>query len=132
MLGFFLGFGIGGFTNEGDTGAEVCWGSPNPGSFSANPFAFLGLRGLGEVMGRSYVTVPKDCSTGWSDIVRSSRECIPKVVPEKDDRGIIVTGDSGDELGDGSVNEEESAVDIVVVGEESVDSEAFVEALSRC
>jgi len=40
------------------------------------------------------------------------------------------TGDSGDELGDGSVSEEESTVEIVVVGEESVESDACVEVLS--
>jgi hypothetical protein len=41
-------------------------------------------------------------------------------------------GDSGDELGDGSDNEEESTVEIVVVGEESVESEVCVDVLSRC
>lgn len=66
-------------------------------------------------------------------MVRSSNEWIPKPVDVKEDSGNMVTGgDSGDELGDGSVRGEESAVDIVVVGEESVDSEARVEVLSRC
>ena len=36
-------------------------------------------------------------------------------------------GDSGDELGEGSVSEEESNVDIVVVGEDSVDSKVDAE-----
>lgn len=49
-----------------------------------------------------------------------------------DDSGMRVIGDSGDELGDGSDNDDESTVDIVVVGEESVESEACVEVLSRC
>lgn len=39
----------------------------------------------------------------------------------KEPRGITDVGDSGDELGDGSVSEE-SNVEIVVVGEESVES----------
>lgn len=41
-------------------------------------------------------------------------------------------GDSGEELGDGSVREDESTVDIVVVGDESVESEACVDVLSLC
>jgi hypothetical protein len=72
---------------------------------------------------------------GFSDIVRSSNEWMPKrpdAIDENDDSGKIVTGDSGEELGDGSVNAEESAVDIVVVGDESVDSDACVDVLSRC
>lgn len=44
----------------------------------------------------------------------------------------MVTGDSGDDEGEGSVNEDESAVEIVVVGEESVDSEACVDVESQC
>jgi hypothetical protein len=60
---------------------------------------------------------------------------MPKPVVAKEDRGRIVTGDStdsGDELGDGSVNADESAVEIVVVGEDSVDVEVLVEVLSLC
>lgn len=65
-------------------------------------------------------------------MVRSCREWIPKLVDEKEDKGNIVTGDSGDELGDGSVRADESAVEMVVVGDESVDSDACVDVLSRC
>ena len=43
-----------------------------------------------------------------------------------------LTGESGDEEGDGSERGEESAVESVVVGEESADSEACVEVLSWC
>lgn len=49
----------------------------------------------------------------------------------KEDSGISVTGDSGDELGEGSDMEEESTVEMVVVGEESVDSDV-VDVLSWC
>lgn len=41
-------------------------------------------------------------------------------------------GDSGEGPGEGSVTEEESMVEIVVVGELSDDSEATVDVLSRC
>jgi hypothetical protein len=40
-------------------------------------------------------------------------------------------GDSGDGPGEGSVTEEESMVEMVVVGELSEDSDANVEVLSR-
>jgi len=49
-----------------------------------------------------------------------------------DERGISEIGDSGDELGDGSVMDGEPNVDTVVVGEESVESEVTEVALSRC
>lgn len=41
-------------------------------------------------------------------------------------------GDSGEELGDGSESDDESTVEIVVVGDESVESDACVDVLSRC
>ena len=41
-------------------------------------------------------------------------------------------GDSGDELGEVSGPEAESNVEMVVVGEESVDAEVMDEMLSRC
>jgi hypothetical protein len=53
------------------------------------------------------------------------------VDPENEDSGTKVIGDSGEELGEGSDKEEESTVEIVVVGEESVESEACVDVLSR-
>lgn len=43
-----------------------------------------------------------------------------------------MTGESGEEEGDGSDSGEESVVDSVVVGEESADSDACVEVLSWC
>jgi hypothetical protein len=47
----------------------------------------------------------------------------------KGDRGRVELGDSGDELGDGSVIDGESKVELVVVGDESVDSEEMEAAL---
>lgn len=129
LLGFFLGLGSGGLTKAaGDAGAEACTNGSSDPSFSASPFAFLGFLGSGDVIGRSN----ESPIMGLSDMVRSSREWIPKPVEEKDDKGSITTGDSGDELGDGSVRAEESAVEMVEVGDESVDSDACVDVLSRC
>jgi hypothetical protein len=59
-----------------------------------------------------------------SAIFRFWNESKPKIDPEYDDSGTSVIGDSGEELGEGSDNEDESTVDIVVVGEESVESDA--------
>ncbi len=42
---------------------------------------------------------------------------------------MVVTGDDGEELGEGSVMDEESTVEMVVVGEESVESEFCVDVL---
>lgn len=55
ILGFFLAFGIGGFTKEGDEGADAWEGGLSKPEFSlrASPFAFLGFLGEGEVIGRS-------------------------------------------------------------------------------
>ena len=47
----------------------------------------------------------------------------------KGDRGRVELGDSGDELGDGSVMDGESKVELVVVGDESVESEEMETAL---
>jgi hypothetical protein len=49
----------------------------------------------------------------------------------KGDRGRAELGDSGDELGDGSVMDGESKVELVVVGDESVESEE-IEAPLLC
>lgn len=47
-----------------------------------------------------------------------------------DEFAVDEVGDSGEELGDGSVSDD-STVDIVVVGEESVDSNVDVESRRR-
>ena len=51
------------------------------------------------------------------------------IIDLKGDRGSVEFGDSGDELGDGSVMDGESKVEIVVVGDESVESEEIEAAL---
>jgi hypothetical protein len=101
--------------------------------FNAKPFMFFGLRGDGEVMGRSRFSICGGRSSILvSDIVSESKLCRLKFVAPNDDKGTMVMGDSGEDEGEGSVNEEESAVEIVVVGDESVDSEFCVEVESRC
>jgi hypothetical protein len=67
-----------------------------------------------------------------STIFKPWNESKPKFELENDESGTSVIGDSGEELGDGSDNEDESTVDIVVVGDESVESDACVDVLSRC
>lgn len=47
-------------------------------------------------------------------------------------RGAIDVGDSGEELGEVSVTDGESNVEIVVVGDESVDSDTTDDMLCRC
>jgi hypothetical protein len=47
----------------------------------------------------------------------------PNVDPENEDKGTKVMGDSGEDEGEGSDSEDESTVDIVVVGDDSVESE---------
>ena len=63
----------------------------------------------------------------WSEPCNPSGFAVPKVGPNVE-RGAADCGDSGEELGEGSVSEE-SMVDIVVVGEESVDSKVDAESL---
>lgn len=65
----------------------------------------------------------------FSFILRDGYESNPKFEPVNEDNGITVIGDSGEELGEGSDIEDESIVDMVVVGEESVESEV-VDVLS--
>lgn len=94
------------------------------------PFMFRARRGEGEVIGR--------CRRGGPGKLRLFErvavllERLPKVVAGKLLRGMRLTGESGDEDGEGSEREAESVVDSVVVGEESVDSDIWVEVLSWC
>lgn len=54
----------------------------------------------------------------------------PKEVPGKALRGTRFTGESGEDEGEGSESEEESVHETVVVGDESADSDACMDALS--
>ena len=53
------------------------------------------------------------------------------MVPNEDS-GADETGDSGEELGDSSVTEGESIVDVVSVGEDLVESDINELMLARC
>lgn len=66
--------------------------------------------------------------------IRSSTECDRRsdIMDLKGASGANEVGDSGEELGEGSVTEAESSVEIVVVGDESVDSELADAILPRC
>ena len=77
----------------------------------------------------------------WACTVAMGR-CVPSVRATSDsgeafimvlkgDRGSVEFGDSGEELGDGSVMDGESKVETVVVGDESVESEEM-EAAFLC
>lgn len=129
-LGFFLPFNVGGLMKEGDEGSEDWNPSTLELRLSARLLGFLGFRGWGEVIGRSSLSGSRMGSL--STTFRAWNESIPKVPPGKDDSGRRVMGDSGDELGEGSEREDESTVDMVVVGEESVESDACVDVLCRC
>lgn len=128
ILGFFLAFKGGGLIKEGEDGSEVN-SSILGRRLRARLLGFFFL-GEGEVIGRSMVIGGGRVSI--SPIFRFWKESSPKEDPVNEDSGTSVIGDSGDELGDGSDSEDESAVDTVVVGEESVESDACVEVLSRC
>ena len=82
-------------------------------------------RGEGEVMGRSRLFASETFSAAIDDSP-------PKDVAGKEFKGTRLTGESGDEDGEGSDNEDESVHETVVVGEESADSEFWVDVLSWC
>lgn len=142
-LGFFLG-NLGGTMNAGVGGAEnalvdVCGGFeiPNFGSwrpvrFDADVFTdrFFMLRGF--LFGESPRSAPGKIGNeveNWS--LRSisawlfGTEFVLRFL--KDARDEEESGVSGGDLGEGSVRED-STVDIVVVGEDSVDSKVEVES----
>ena len=88
---------------------------------------FLGFLGCGEVIGRSSFSGGRMGSR--SATFRLLKASMPNDAPGKEDRGISVMGDSGEELGEGSERDDESMVEMVVVGEESVESDACVDVL---
>lgn len=128
-LGFLFMVGILGLMKDGEEGSETSeWDEVGAasGGWMDNPFMFRGLLGEGEVMGRAKPPCPMTLS------VEVLFECIPNDVAGKLLRGIKLTGESGEDEGEGSDRGEESVVDKVVVGEESADSDIWVEVLSWC
>jgi hypothetical protein len=97
------------------------------GGWMDSPFMFFGRRGAGEVMG-----LPVGARVDCSGNVRPPTARLPKDVAGKEESGTRLTGESGEDEGDGSERGDESVVESVVVGEDSADSEACVEVLSWC
>jgi hypothetical protein len=94
------------------------------GGWMDRPFMFLSRLGPGEVMGRSRF--------GSETVSLAMLDRPPKGVGAKLGRCARLIGESGDEDGDGSERSDESAIDNVVVGEESADSVVCVDVLSLC
>lgn len=90
------------------------------------PFMFLGRRGAGEVMGR----IKGFLCSETAKVAMEGKP--PKLVDGKAFKGTRLTGESGEDEGEGSDSDEESVHDTVVVGEESADSDVCVDVLSRC
>ncbi len=127
-LGFLFIAGIVGLMNvEGDDGSDNSdEESELKGGWMDRPFMFFGRLGAGDVIGLSRLGA-------LSDIVRLAMPDKPaKGVGAKDERGIRLTGESGDEDGEGSDRSDESVHDTVVVGEDSADSVVCVDVLSWC
>lgn len=126
-LGFLFMAGILGLINEGDDGSDTSVEEvvePANGGWMDRPFMFLGRRGVGDVIGRI-----KRCPDSDTDRLAMEGKA-PKEVPGNALRGTRFTGESGEEEGDGSESEEESVHETVVVGDESADSDACMDAIS--
>lgn len=128
LLGFLFMAGIFGLMNDGEEGSDGCdeeAAEAAKGGCIERPFMFLRL-GAGDVIGR--------ISRGpGSETVRLAIDGMaPKLVPGNALRGTKLTGESGDEEGEGSESDEESVHDTVVVGDESADSDACVDDAPSC
>lgn len=129
-LGLRFIAGIVGLMKEGDAGSDTSVAAVllMNGGWMDKPFMFLGRRGEGDVMGRPKLEI----SVAPIVFNEESGARPPKDVAGKELRGIKLTGESGEDEGDGSDKGDESLVDSVVVGEDSADSDAWVEVLSWC
>lgn len=125
-LGFRFMPGIVGLMKDGEEGSETREEARElKDGWMESPFMFLDLRGAGEVMGR--------CLRLGSDTERLAmrdkslvKGCVGAA---KVERGSRFTGESGEDDGEGSERSEESVHDTVVVGEDSADSVARLDAL---
>lgn len=140
LLGRRLG-GVGGLMKDGDAGAEVF-------------FSFFATAGRGAVglerrlLSEVDVLIPRFFKFlgFFAGVVGlcNSKKVLGEFSDEplsilrdlksatKEEGAALAMGDSGDGPGEGSVTEDESIVEMVVVGELSEDSDANVEVLSRC
>lgn len=127
-LGFLFMPGMTGLMkdDDGEEGSDVTdEESELKGAWIESPFMFLGRRGAGEVMGRSNVVGSETVSPAMPD--RPAKDGGAKL-----ESGMMFTGESGDDEGDGSERSDESAHDTVVVGDDSADSVVWVEVLLWC
>jgi hypothetical protein len=140
LLGRRFG-GVGGLTNKGEVGVEVvvsCLATMGKDAVEAARPVFSKLEVLTARFFRFrgfFAGVVGRCSSkkeGWTGSKAAGSTRRDRKSATKEDGSISACGDSGDVAGDGSVMEDESMVEMVVVGEESEDSDADVEALSRC
>jgi hypothetical protein len=116
-LGFLFMAGILGLINEGDEGSDTrVVDMEVNGGWIERPFIFFGLLGAGDVIGLSMSFVSEELSVAIVDRP-------PNDVAANELSGRRVTGESGDEEGEGSERDEESVHDMVVVGEDSADSD---------
>lgn len=149
LLGFRFG-AMTGITNEGEAGADKAWpcevldvsklarrGSEEPmdGRFAPKVFTdrFFVFRGF--LFGESERLNPGRLGDGLEgkldrNMLSSSELGVATLEELREDIGSREVGESGDELGDDSVSVE-STVDMVVVGEDSVDSVRMVFEESR-
>lgn len=134
ILPILLFGGVGGLTNIGELGADDCFcgsgfrgalESPRPRLYAAEVLTarfFRFFRFLPRLPGGLAFLGMANMESG--DVVSSGVNLEASIAK------FIEDGDCGDGAGDGSVMEHESK-DTVVVGEDSVDSEAEVEVLFR-
>ena len=124
---------------KGDAGVEKGWTDSAPvalagrarGSMSIMRERFLTFRVLLEERSAAGSSLGWDVGADvW--IPGSSFPGCDTIIDLKGERGNADVGDSGEELGDASEIRGESKVEVVVVGEESVESEEIEAALSLC
>lgn len=125
LLGFLRG-GVGGLTKDGDSivafasdgtlSGRLVVDNARPGCLEVFTARFLRLRPF---LGGGCFWSSKNAPL-WSSAV------LGRNMPTEN---VLGGGDSGDEPGEGSVALESSTVDIVVVGEESLEPVVFVESL---
>lgn len=121
LLGFLFMAGIFGLIKDGEDGSDGCVEEADEaakGGCMESPFMFRRL-GAGDVIGRIMR------GPGSETVRLSMGGKAPKLVPGNTLRGTKLTGESGDDDGEGSDSDEESVHDTVVVGDESADSEAW-------
>jgi hypothetical protein len=124
-LGFRFMGAIMGLMKDGDAGSDISDEEPElEGGWMESPFIFLRRLGPGEVMGRSWL--------GPERVRRAMLDRPPKEAGAKLGRWPRLTGESGDEEGEGSERSEQSVMETVVVGDESADSVICVDVLSLC